>query len=427
MLVVSLFKLKDCQDSLKSLGADILELRLDLMSQEDLAFLLSGQFSTNLKILVTIKPQALSSSSLLTICHILQPDFIDIDHSLFFVYELDLKLRCPHSELILSMHTPYFYHLHSFYKKYARIRTKKLVIETENTLEALKIAHKAKKEGLILFASGKKVSFSRFFSTWHYVYVTSPTGLGQVSVFEISKLYHQYFKTQNFYALIGSCLDPSLSHITHNHVFKLNNFRFNYFKIPLDTDQLSLGVLLLKKLGCLGLSITTPHKRKILNILNIAHLSKHGINTCDFQNKKSCNTDLTALIDLLKEYEPTSSILLLGDGACATKFKPYLKKNFLFVNQYSRKNKVPLRPYYDVIINATSTNDLDIPSCQYLINLVRGPQENRIELQAKDYGAKIINGQRFFYHQAMDQFQFWFKSFEKISYDTFFSLVKDTL
>jgi shikimate 5-dehydrogenase/3-dehydroquinate dehydratase len=399
MLIVSIFKLQDYTDQLKNLGADLVELRLDLMSSSDLDKLLSLNLTFNLDLILTLKPRSLPESVFLTLCTKLQPAFIDLDMRLYPLFEKKLKKLLPKTKLILSKHTPHMYELDKFYKKYKPIKFKKLVIETNNTYLGLKIALKAQKEHLILFAAGEHTSFTRFFSAWHYCFVSVPTGAGQFDLMTLNRLYTTYSCVKKFYALIGNPVSASLSHITHNALLKTFGKPFVYFKFSLKQSSLKQSLELIKALGAQGLSVTTPFKKVCAKLYKAPSKS---INTICFKQKKTCNTDASALLELIKD--KPKSVLILGDGACAQSFMKALPHSI----QWARKHKTPLNPFYSIIVNATSSCDPleHLPRCSLLINLFR-QQNAAIEQKALSQGSQVIHGHTFFYTQALHQWNFW--------------------
>lgn len=424
MLVVSAFKLDAIDFSLKQKGAAVLELRLDLMSDTDIERLKSSSFNWPMSVLITIKPSKLCFKDILSICQNLKPAYCDIDHTLFEFYQPKLKNILKDTRFIVSKHTEAMYEIKKFFKKDYNNALKKLVIETNSTLDGLKIAHLAQKKHLILFASGKKNYFTRFFSSWHYCFLHDPTAEGQLCFYDLEKLYNNYFAIDKFYALIGSPLEHSLSHITHNKLLK-DRYEGIYLKIDLNSPWLDYSLNCLKRLGAIGLSITTPLKKKIPLSFYKRSSPEKILNTLHLPNRSETNTDVLALIDLLKCTFVDRGLLLLGDGACAQAFASYLRSQNIEFDNFSRKRPIDLKKNYDVIINATSSPDpiVHLPNADSLINLYHHTPLPAIEIKASKQGTKVITGRQFFYTQAMHQFKFWIPHFKIISENDFFYLV----
>ena len=425
MLVVSISNLSDYSENLKNLKATLIELRVDLMGKEDLLQLSQKKIFFNLPVLLTLKPQFTDFPLFELICQNIDPAYIDIDYSIFNFYEKLIRNNHPKIKLIVSKHTANLFEIRSFYKKYPKADLKKLVIFSEEPLAALKVAKKAQKENLILFVSGENTRFSRFFSSWHYCYISKPTGIGQFSLFHLFENYAITFGVKKFYALIGNPVSKSSSHITHNKLLKALGYDFIYLKFLLKKESFSHSLNLLKSLNCHGLSITTPFKKTILE--NYRQSFSYTVaNTLDVKSNKLINTDILALEEALETAGSKSTILLIGDGCCATGFSHYLKKQGRFFDQWSRKQKIRLKEFYHIIINATSSSKPleELPKTDLLINLYGFEPYPWIEKNGLEMGARVITAKEFFYLQAMYQFKFWFKDFIRISYEDFFSLVK---
>jgi shikimate 5-dehydrogenase len=196
-------------------------------------------------------------------------------------------------------------------------------------------------------------------------------------------------------------------------------------KFLLKKESFSNSLNLLKRLNCHGLSITTPFKKTILENYNQS-FGYTVANTLDVKSKKLINTDILALEEALETTSSKSTILLIGDGCCATGFSHYLKKQGRFFDQWSRKQKIRLKEFYHIIINATSSAKPleELPKTDLLINLYGFEPYPWIEQKSLEMGTRVITAKQFFYLQAMYQFKFWFKDFIRISYEDFFSLVK---
>lgn len=398
------------------------------MSKEDVQRLVKEPFSCSIPLILTIKTCNHALEDLFNICKKLKPFYIDLDFTLFDHYQSKLQKLTPQSRLIVSKHSSQTYDILSFYKKSYRADVKKLVIETNDTYTGLKIAKIAQKKGWVLFAAGEKNTFTRFFSSWHYCYLHHPTGRGQLSYKELSSIYQKKFQIKIFYALVGSPVTHSLSHITHNQLLKTLSDAI-YLKIDLSPYRLGHKLSLLKSLGAKGLSVTTPLKKEIPHLFKKSTQKKQSINTIDFVHKKTLNTDSLAFKIILQEIGVKNHILLLGNGACAQAFKHVLKTEGLVYDHWSRKEPIALKNQYNLVINATSSDSplTALPSSKFLINIYHRTSHPRIESLAKAQSTSVITAKEFFYLQAIEQFKLWFDGTKQISQKNFFSLVKETL
>jgi len=425
MLIVSLCCLDDYCPEWKNQGVDLLEIRLDLLSDSDRAKL--PFISLNLPFILTLKGN-LNWSYLA----LLKPDYVDLDYTRYEACHSLVQNLWPQAKLIVSRHTPHFYVQKKYFKKYPKADFKKLVIESENPFVALNLALRAQKERLLLFASGRKTSFSRLFSPWQYTYASTPTGVGQLSIEEALNLYRWQKPLDSFYALIGNPVDKSPSHLTHNRFFHKTLPNLCYIKVPLSHKSLSKALVLLKKLGCQGLSITTPFKEAITPLLNPPAPIK-TINTLCFKTFRVTNTDRLALLEWMNLCSK-GSVLVLGSGACARYFLEFLKTESLILWQWSRKtgfqalaHHQPFPKKFDIIINATSSGNplVPLPLCSTLINLYHHQDEAPLELEARRHHARVCRGLDFFMSQAFHQFLFWFPTLNSEDQNRFFSLGKD--
>lgn len=407
MLIVSLQDPNLFSQHLKTQGADAIELRVDLCTHCSIESLTDFRNKLNLPLIVTLKPKHLESQ--LCLINDLRPDFIDIDFSLFHFLLPRVKSIFPDAKIIVSKHTRHFYETASFFKQFLQADFKKLVIETEDPYIGLKVAYLAKKDQRILFASGINTQFSRFFSYWQYCYLKEPTGKGQFSFDELSKLYRWEKPLEAFYALIGNPISHSPSHITHNTILDHLNSNACYLKIPVFSRHLDKTFQILKKLNCLGLSITTPLKSFLPKIYQ-KNRSLNTYNTFCFKKNQAINTDIETLIDFLF-LNQINQVLILGNGACARAFKKALDAKGLSLYLWNRRNGFTTTKPLEVqcIINATSSPDplKELPTFKFLVNLYHKEKAPYIEKRARNLNAILLTGTEFFKKQALKQFEFW--------------------
>jgi 3-dehydroquinate dehydratase/shikimate dehydrogenase len=407
MLIVSLQNPHLFSEHLKKKGADAVELRVDLCLDCSIESLTDFRNKLNLPLIITLKANQLEAQ--LHLISTLNPDYIDIDFSLFPLLIDQIKAKHPRAKIIVSKHTKNFYETETFFKKFQKADFKKLVIETEDPFIGLKTAVLAKKHERILFASGLNTQFSRLFGKWQYCYLKEPTGKGQFSLDDLHRFYHWKKPLLQFYALIGNPIDHSPSHITHNLILDYHNKNIRYIKIPVFSKNLEKTINLLKQIGCLGLSITTPLKKSVPKKYTNKSLQT-SFNTLCFNKNKAINTDVEALKDFLMA-NGIQEVLILGNGACASAFKMALSHSRITLQTWSRKLGFSLKKpqHVECIINATSSQDPleDLPSFKFLINLYHKQKDPMIEQRALNQKAIILKGCEFFQNQAIKQFEFW--------------------
>jgi len=153
----------------------------------------------------------------------------------------------------------------------------------------------------------------------------------------------------SFIALIGNPVSHSLSPIMQNAALKYLGLNLIYIAIPCREDDLELVLNSLKKINCVGLNITIPHKEKVFNLCSeispIANKLK-AINTLKLNSEKewsATNTDVEGFIYPLKNLNLTNrqSIVLGSGGAARSVIQGLINLNFSTISVVSR-NKASL-------------------------------------------------------------------------------------
>lgn len=320
----------------------------------------------------------------------------------------------------------------------------KIVSPAINGIEGLRLLAFIKKvhdEKLAAFCSGEKGQFTRIASkilggALHFCSLSEAPPYGQFSFKDLIQIYrfHKINTATELYGLIGDPIDKSISHFTHNEVFRLMKRNARYVKVPLSKEELREGVSLLKEIGFRGLSVTMPLKKsfskkalfsdfisqkfEVVNTLLI-----HGI-------IRGYNTDAIALGKILDKYQvKNKKVLLIGAGAIA-KILAFLlhsrRCELIYMNRDVKKIIPFIRIYkgalftgneeYDVIINATPVgmDGVSIPIKSSLIqeekivfDLISYPKWTPLMLEAKKKNGQLIFGEEMFVLQAAAQFSLW--------------------
>ena len=150
----------------------------------------------------------------------------------------------------------------------------------------------------------------------------------------------------SFIALIGNPVSHSLSPIMQNAAIKYLGLDLIYIAIPCREEDLELVLNSLKKINCVGLNITIPHKEKVFNLCSeispIANKLK-AINTLKLNSEKewsATNTDVEGFIYPLKNLNLTNrqSLVLGSGGAARSVIQGLINLNFSRISVVSRNN-----------------------------------------------------------------------------------------
>ena len=147
-----------------------------------------------------------------------------------------------------------------------------------------------------------------------------------------------------FIALIGNPVSHSLSPIMQNAALQYLGLDLIYIAIPCKDEDLEIVLNSLKKINCVGLNITIPHKEKVFNLCSeispIASKLK-AINTLRLNSEKewsATNTDVEGFIYPLKTLNFTNkqSIVLGSGGAARSVIQGLINLNFSKISVVSR-------------------------------------------------------------------------------------------
>lgn len=217
---------------------------------------------------------------------------------------------------------------------------------------------------------------------------------------------------------------------------KLDNVSYRNF----DIDEIEeLPYIIKNTKGLKGLNVTIPYKEEILPLLD--KLSKNAkiigaVNTITISKKgklKGYNTDYygfkKSLQPLLEKHHKKALILGTGGAAKAVAFA--LRKLKIEYDFVSRSGNEEMYGYadltkdvfneYHIIINTSPVGTFpDVEECPELnyslftkkhiaYDLVYNPEETRFLRQAKQNGAKTINGYKMLVYQAERAWKIWNK------------------
>lgn len=242
--------------------------------------------------------------------------------------------------------------------------------------------------------------------------------------------------------IIGKPLKQSLSPYLHNYWIKKYNLSSYY--LPLPINNVNNIKLSLKKLNFLGINVTIPFKKKIINQLDLIDKNAkeiRAVNTLLCRDKiKGFNTDVIGFQQglLRKEWNKKRPVVIFGAGGAAEAIIYYLKKekiqNITIINRTKKRLKNIIKRYQDIkysdnfksnikeaglIINTSSLGMKGYPDLNVKMNninkeaviydIVYNPINTKFINEAKKQKLNFITGLDMFIEQARASFEIWFK------------------
>ncbi len=254
---------------------------------------------------------------------------------------------------------------------------------------------------------------------------------------------------KKWYAVIGDPISHSMSPSMHSQWFSDLTIDATYIPVHVKKENLAEAVESLKSLGASGWNVTIPHKEAILPLLDQIDSSAEqmgAVNTVVVEldgTLTGYNTDGIGFVNSLEEAMGTNpkelSILIIGAGGAARGIAFALKEqgyvNLLCANR-SLSNAQRLiadlksgralsldqaeaqLADFQVIIQTTPagmiTSNVDMPlslknvtSSAIVADIVYNPLLTPFLAEAKDRGARCLNGVGMFVHQGALSFQKW--------------------
>ncbi|MDE2505909.1 MAG: shikimate dehydrogenase [Planctomycetota bacterium] len=259
-------------------------------------------------------------------------------------------------------------------------------------------------------------------------------------------------KDTEVYAVIGDPIEQSLSPTVHNAAFR--SLGLNKVLIPILVPDGGLGRALkdLEWIGIKAMSVTIPHKEKIIEFLTAKDGAVERTGSCNtvvFQPGKAIgyNTDYRAAMDVLEdalggrtgddESSPLldKQVLILGAGGVARSLAFGLSRRGAGVTVTNRNDErashlaeeVGCRAINwgqrastlsDVLINATpvgmhpNVDDTPMPPAgfragQIVFDSVYHPENTMFLKLASERGCTTVSGVQMFIHQAAHQFKLY--------------------
>lgn len=321
------------------------------------------------------------------------------------------------------------------------------------------------KKPLIFVSMGKRVSFSRLLTPFSYVAydakdlreVPDQQSLSQIKTYYSQRICRQKnlsinplnFSIQkkimssnnsleakdsrpSFYALLGDPVEQSISHVSHNQLFRHLKLNALYLKIPIYEYELERFLSLSKNLDFKGFSVTMPLKEAIFKYLSEIDDSARQIGSVNTIVVKGStmhgfNTDGVAALDALEQFllVRNKRILLIGAGGAARAIAYEAKKRgakvYVKNRSLKRADKLVLDfdlekglldklEDYSIIVNATPHEmPMKLSKRVELVMDIK-LKESCFLKEAKKLSCVCLDGKEMFFRQAALQFELWFGS-----------------
>lgn len=274
-----------------------------------------------------------------------------------------------------------------------------------------------------------------------YAAVDRSTAPGQLSLTEMRDLYRadRLDRATRVYGVIGDPIRQSLGPVLHNIAFRARGV--NAVFLPFLVRKLEDFLSAIGPLGIRGISVTRPHKERILRHLDgcdplAARIG--AVNTVVVRSGGRLYGYNTDYIGVLRSLERRtrlrgSRVLLLGAGGAARAAAFALVQAGAVVSICSRR---PTRAralaraaggeaiarahlgdeFFDAILNCTPVGMVSCPgipvpmkqlNCRLLMDMIYRPGDTELLRRARRRGIETISGLEMFLAQGFAQYEIW--------------------
>jgi 3-dehydroquinate dehydratase / shikimate dehydrogenase len=445
---------------------DGFELRLDLFHAIDVSKVKDLIDSTQREVLLTLRkkdhggnysePEASREALFLELCE-LKPQYIDLEYDTSKQFFTRIFRQHPSVQVICSYHnfdeTPS--DLTGLLDKMKETGSPiyKIACMARSIQDAFHLIHwvknKKRDDKLIGISMGEHGVISRILGplvgNWidYASHKRSATAPGQLSVEDLLSIFrHRELDLEStVYALIGDPVDKSIGHVVHNSVLSQLKRNSVYIKLKVAPEELQACIQWIRKLTFFkGLSVTMPHKEKVLSFLDDLDPSAEAIaavNTVKIEKgrMKEHNTDGIGAVAALEKKTNLNNktICLLGCGGAAKAIAYFCKKKGAVVYVLNRTEDkaisfakaigcegggyhllpVLFQKGYDILIN-TTPEELPIDPAWILpqsvaMDIKTMPKITGFLAAAQKKGCELVFGYQMFVEQAIEQQQIWFE------------------
>ena len=437
--------------------ADLIELRLDTVSDPSVAGALAGR---RRPAIITCRPaweggefkgSEEERKQILADGLSLGAEYVDVEWRARFD---DLIARAGGRRIVLSAHDYLGVPIDLTARVHAMRSTGAEVIKIAATLTSLSDcvplldlgAQSGRQSGLALIGMGPyglatRVLAGRFGSIWTYAGALKE--IGQLSAHALLRDYHfrAVTDTTEIYGVAGGSVLHSVSPAMHNAAFRAARVDAVYLPLPATNaaDFARFG----RAIGISGASVTIPLKVSLFDCVDEVYSVARrigAINTIRVEGGRwiGGNTDASGFLEPLQEKVQLAGLraAVLGAGGAARAVTVALASSGCSVRLHARNRQQaeetamlasaevggwPPEPgSWDLLINCTPIgmyprlDDTPLPADQltghYVYDLVYNPSVTRLLRDATARGCQTIGGLDMLVAQAREQFQWWIGS-----------------
>jgi 3-dehydroquinate dehydratase/shikimate dehydrogenase len=322
----------------------------------------------------------------------------------------------------------------------------KLAVKTSRLSDCLPLLDLSKDKGherTVLIGMGDcglvtRVLAEKFGSPW--TYAGDQHQVGQITAADLLDGYRFRGVSANtdLYGLVGRPISHSVSPVMHNAAFAATQLDAVYLPLPAaDADDF---VTFGRAVGIKGASITIPFKVSLFDRMDEVYAVARrigAINTMKAQDKRwiGGNTDAAAFLGPLRDRVDLEGkrVAVLGAGGAARAVAVALGSSNAHVTVYARSaakarevamtssaasaTLPPPADSWDVLVNCTpvgmypKNNETPLPASlltgRHVYDLVYNPTVTRLMREATKAGCQAIGGLEMLVAQALEQFEWW--------------------
>ena len=438
---------------LASADADLVELRLDTVSDPDVAGALAGRRKPAI---VTCRPtwegghfdgSEEERQALLAQAMTLGAEYVDVEWRARF----DRLIAQDPTRVVLSMHdfdglpADLLSRHHAMQATGAQVL--KLAVRPHSLSECIPLLDLGAQSGrsgrLVLLGMGDyglstRVVPNRFGSAWTYAGDLGAVGqLGAATMLRELNFRGLSDNTQ-LYGVVGGSVGHSVSPSMHNAAFRA--LRFDAVYIPLPAKSADDFIAFGKAVGISGASVTIPHKVSLFERLDEVYAGARrigAINTIRVEGGRwvGNNTDAGGFLEPLQERLSLEGLRasVLGAGGAARAVADALAWCHCQVRIHARDRSraeavamltsaaagpwPPEPGSWDLLINCTplgqfpNQDQTPVPveaiTGRYVYDLVYNPPATRLVQEAASVGCLTLGGLEMLVAQAQEQFRWW--------------------
>ena len=437
--------------------ADLIELRLDTVSDPNAAGALAGR---RRPVVVTCRPAWEGGSfkgseeerkQILADALSLGAEYVDVEWRARFD---DLIAKSGGRRIVLSTHDYHGMPIDLTARVHAMRTTGAEIIKIAATLTSLSDciplldlgAQSSRQSGMVLIGMGPyglatRILAGRFGSAW--TYAGAIREIGQISAQALLKEFQFRSLTDStqIYGVVGQSVAHSVSPAMHNAAFRASRLDAVYVPMPAASaaDFQTFG----RAIGIAGASVTIPFKVGLFDLVDEVYSVARrigAINTIRVVDGRwiGGNTDASGFLEPLQERVSLSGqriavlgaggaaravLIALGSGSCSVRLHARNRGQAEEVAVITSAEVGPWPPEpgsWDILVNCTpigmfpKDDETPVPADQltgkFVYDLVYNPAMTRLLRDAAAAGCQTIGGLEMLVAQAREQYHWWIGS-----------------